>query len=141
MGLFTSKNGNAKTARYYRAGLTRTTTDRVKLSARLPEAMATLTLATEERRSHLTIEALDDERGISRDAVDRAQGKVDDIQYLIAQCDEKIRELELGLASAVDHGEFIERLGCQLRGVADDRAGERLREIMGAVQQRFPIVN
>jgi hypothetical protein len=41
----------------------------------------------------------------------------------------------------VDHGEFIERLGCQLRGVADDRAGERLREIMGAVQQRFPIVN
>lgn len=37
--------------------------------------------------------------------------------------------------------EFCSRLSWQLRGIDDDRIGERMREFLGAVAETFPAMN
>jgi hypothetical protein len=47
-----------------------------------------------------------------------------------------IRVVEAAVAN-----EFIERASLQLRGICDARIGARLREVVSAVRQNFPIVH
>src|SRR5258705_5964757 len=77
MGIFT-KNGNVKTVRYFKAELSRAVNDRLKLTARLPQAEQQFADAVAERRGHLTVESLND-AAIPRDKVDQARGRVEDM--------------------------------------------------------------
>jgi hypothetical protein len=73
MGLFTR---NGKHSRDFKSALGHARNDRAKLVAKLPQAEEQLAAALAERRSHLSVEAINDIRGISRDVVDAAEGRV-----------------------------------------------------------------
>jgi hypothetical protein len=162
MGLFTTRNGSPKPAKYFKAELSRAANDRLKLAVKLPQAEEQLAAAVAERRNLLTVESLNDS-GIPRDKVDAARGRVEDIQFLLAELDSKINTLEIEYANAqarerrkaaigelaphvVRLGETLDRLKlvgvemsmaatetCKRVPIANPNFGQHLSDLIGGV--------